>query len=96
MSGGASPSPILENIFAPELFASEATIFSIGPSTVTITFTSARFDNSTDPATHKRVVIARLVLPVRGAQGLAAGLYDCLKKQGLDPVPPPVDPQQIQ
>jgi len=88
--------PILENIFAPEIFASEATVFYRSPGTITVTFTSYRFDNSTHPGSQKRVVIGRLVMPISGAQGLAAGLYDYLKKQGLDPAPHPTDPLQVQ
>ena len=88
--------PLVENLYAPEVFATEPAAFSHGHGTVTITFSSWRFDNSTDPAVQKRVVIARLVMPTAGAQALAAGLYDYLKKAGLDPVPPPDDPQRIQ
>jgi hypothetical protein len=44
----------------------------------------------------KRVIVSRLVMPLTGAQGLAAGLYDFLKKQNLDPMPPPTDPLQVQ
>jgi hypothetical protein len=90
------PLPFEENLSAPEAFASEASSFATGPGVVTITFTSFRFDNSTDPAVQKRVVIARLVMPTAGAQALAVGLYDFLKQSGLDPAPPPADPQQIQ
>ena len=96
MSQPAKPHHVVENLFAPEVFASEASFFATAPGVVTITLTSFRFDNSTDPAVQKRVVMARLVMPASGAKALAAGLYDFLKKNGLDPVPPPDDPQQIQ
>ena len=88
--------PLVENLFAPEIFASESAFFATAPGVVAITLTSFRFDNSTDPAVHKRVVVGRLVMPTVGAQALAVGLYDFLKKNGLDPAPPPADPQQIQ
>ena len=65
--------PLVENLYAPEVFATEPAAFSHGHGTVTITFSSWRFDNSTDPAVQKRVVIARLVMPTAGAQALAAG-----------------------
>jgi len=48
------------------------------------------------PGAPRRVVVARLVMPAVGAQGLAAGLYDFLKKGGFDPMPAPADPRQIQ
>ena len=78
--------PLAENLFAPELFASEAAYFALGSGTLTITFTSFRFDNSSSPAVQRRVVIGRLVMPIAGAQALAAGLYDYLSKAGLTPV----------
>lgn len=87
---------LVENLFAPEVFATEASSFSRGPSTVTVTFTSHRFDNSQSPGAQKRVVVGRLVMPIPAAQGLAAGLYDYLKRNGLDPVPLPDDPTRIQ
>jgi hypothetical protein len=96
MANRALPLPLVENLSAPELFASEAYFLSTSPGVVTITLTSFRFDISTEPAVQKRVVIGRLVMPISGAQGLAVGLYDFLKKHGLDPAPPPTDPQQIQ
>ncbi|HXT81366.1 MAG TPA: hypothetical protein VN702_17505 [Acetobacteraceae bacterium] len=88
--------PTVENLFAPEVYAAEASFFSSGSSTITITLTSYRFDNSSAPAHQKRVVIGRVVMPISGAQGLAAGLYSFLKENGLDPVPPPSDLKQVQ
>ncbi len=86
----------VENLHAPELFVSEASYFSAGSGTVTITFSSYRFDNSVTPGEQKRVIVGRLVMPVTGAQGLAVGLYDYLKKQNLDPMPPPANPMEVQ
>ena len=74
-----------ENVFAPEVFASEAAFFSIAAGNLTITFASYRWDNSTRPATQRRVVVGRLVMPVLGGQHLAAALYNYLKKKGLIP-----------
>jgi hypothetical protein len=88
--------PVLENVCAPEVFASEASFFSIGPGVLTITFTSYRFDNTTSPGAQRRVVVGRLVMPIPGAQGLSVGLYDYLKKTGYDPSPKPDNPQQVQ
>jgi hypothetical protein len=38
--------PFVEDLFAPEAFASEASFCSMGPGVVTLTFTSYRFDNA--------------------------------------------------
>jgi hypothetical protein len=60
----------LENLFAPQVFASEATSFALGAGVVTITLSSHRFDNSVPPGVQKRVVVGRLVMPIGAAQGL--------------------------
>jgi hypothetical protein len=84
-----------ENLFAPELFASEASFFAKSPETVSLTFSSYRFDQSPEGGgSRKRVVVARIVLPLKGAQGLATGLYEFLIKLGLDPVARPAEKQQ--
>lgn len=88
--------PFVENLFAPEVFASEAVFFATAPGVLTIVFTSFRFDLSTAPSAQKRVVVGRLVMPIAGAQSLAVGLFDYLKKSGLDPAPTPSDPTQVQ
>jgi len=66
---------------APEFFADEATGFFLHQGTVSITFSSARVDHRSDPGPVSRVVVGRVVVPA----GLAVGLYDFLKKMGIDP-----------
>ena len=84
---------LVENLLAPEMFAGGVTGFSLGDGVVRLTFETMRVNNHTNLST--RVVIGRIVMPISGAQSLAAGLYDFLKTHGLDPVPkPPAD--QIQ
>jgi hypothetical protein len=78
--------PVAENLFAAEVYADDASFFSIKNGNVSIAFSSLRFDNSSDPGVMKRVIIGRLVIPVANAQALAIGLYDFLKKQGFDVV----------
>jgi hypothetical protein len=91
----ASETPLTENLFAPEIFVSEAAYFSLVPGLVTITFISYRMDHSVAPAIQKRVVTGRLVMPIGGASGLAEGLYDFLAKSGATPLPRP-RPDQLQ
>ena len=79
----------IDNPHAPAVFATEPAGVYLHAGNVHITFAAERVDHSTTPGPVNRVVIARLVMPVSGAQGLAAGLYDFLKKHGLDPVPKP-------
>jgi hypothetical protein len=82
------PAPeTVDDLLMPEVFANEASFFSSNRDTVTLVLTSDRFDHGTAPQIAKRVVVERLVMPARGAQNLAVGLYGWLKRSGLDPVP---------
>jgi hypothetical protein len=79
--------PVVDNLFAPEVFASEASFFSFAPDVVTITLTAFRWDHSANPAAQRRVVVGRLVMPIPGVRHLAAGLADYLRRSGLEPTP---------
>jgi hypothetical protein len=79
----------IDNPNAPDVFAAEAFGFFINAGNIHITFTTLRVNHSTSPGPVSRVVIGRLVMPIGGAQALASGLYDFLKRSGLDPVPTP-------
>lgn len=85
----------VDNPHAPEVFASRCSGFFVRNGNVHLTFESERVNHVTSPGPVNRVVIARLILPISGAQELALGLYDFLKNQGLDPAPTP-DSSQLQ
>ncbi len=87
--------PFIENLHAPEVFATDACGFLVNGGNIHITFATARCSHENTPGPVSRVVIGRLVMPIVGAQNLALGLYDFLKNQGLDPIPQP-DKKQIQ
>jgi hypothetical protein len=74
-------------MFAPELYATFASSFSVGSGSVTIKLVSSRWDNSVEPAVQKAVVVGRVTMPLQGAQTLAAGLQTFLAQHGLDYVP---------
>ena len=76
-----------DNPAAPQAFADEAVGFWLHNGVVMLTLTSTHIDHHSSPGPVTRQVVARIVMPVAGAQGLAAGLYNFLKKNGLDPVP---------
>ena len=78
---------MVENMFSPEVFASLATSFSINGGCVTIKFVSLRWDNSTEPAVQRAVVVARITMPLEGAQSLAGGLQSFLSQHGLNYTP---------
>lgn len=79
-----TPVVFIDDPLAPEFFADVASGFFSHNDNISITFDAARYDHS-NPGAVNRVVMARIVLPVRGAQALALGLFEFLKKQGLDP-----------
>ena len=86
----------VEDLFAPELFATEASSFSIDSGVVSITFASHRYDHGEAPPALKSVVVGRVVLPPAGAKKLAASLYDFLAKNGMEPVQRPKEPTGVQ
>ena len=86
---------IVENLAAPELFATEGTYFSLTGPNVTVTLTSLRWDSSSQPAVLKRVVVGRLVMPIAAAQSLTVTLYDQLAKHG-HVIQQPLDPKDVQ
>jgi hypothetical protein len=78
------PSGLLENMFAPELYATFASSFSVTAGSVTIKLVSSRWDNSVEPAVQKAVVVGRVTMPLQGAQTLVAGLQNFLAQHGLE------------
>jgi hypothetical protein len=90
MANSAPPSlpPLLDNPFADEFFADEATGFYVHQGNISITFSSARVDHRSNPGPVSRVVVGRVVLPITAAAGLAVGLYDFLRQMGIDPAGP--------
>ncbi len=53
------PSGLLENMFAPELYATFASSFSVTAGSVTIKLVSSRWDNSVEPAVQSSSVALR-------------------------------------
>lgn len=90
------PFVIRENLFAPEVFASEVSFYSVANGNISITLTSFRWDYSSSPPRMTKVVVGRVVLPIDGAKNLAIGLYDFMNKQGHAPIVKPVGANQVQ
>jgi hypothetical protein len=82
----AEQAQLIENMFAPEVYATVASSFSAGFGSVTIKLVSMRWDNSVDPPVQKAVVVGRVTMPLQGAQALAGGLQSFLTQNGLEPV----------
>jgi hypothetical protein len=80
-------SPLVEDLFAPEVFAIEAQSISLVQGMISIAFSSARYDNSETPSGMKRVVVSRLVIPPAGALNMAVRLFALLDKHGLGAAP---------
>jgi hypothetical protein len=79
--------PLMENMFAPEVFATFASSFSVGSGAVTIKLVSSRWDNSVEPGVQRAVVVGRITMPLQGAQTLVAGLQAFLAQHGLEYAP---------
>ncbi|TWT11713.1 hypothetical protein [Reyranella sp. CPCC 100927] len=90
-TGGASmvpQAPVYEfigNVQAPDVFADGASGFHLFQSNVRVTLETVRASHVKGEENKSvRVVIGRLVMPVQGAQALAIGLFDFLKRHGID------------
>ena len=86
--------PVVENLLAPEFFATEAQSISLVQGMISIAFSSARYDYSETPSVLKKVVVSRVVMSPLGAQSLAVRLFAFLDQKGLGPAPK--DPKQRQ
>jgi hypothetical protein len=84
--------PVVENLLAPEFFATEAQSISLVQGMISIAFSSARYDYSENPSVLKKVVVSRVVMSPIGAQSLAVRLFAFLDQKGLGPAPK--DPKQ--
>jgi hypothetical protein len=89
-----APATVLfvEDSSAPEIFVAEAFGFAGFERNIHITFAAPRVRHSTNPPSIERRVVARIVIPITGAQGLVSGLSDFLKQRGIDlsaPAGPP-------
>jgi hypothetical protein len=78
------PSPVVENLHAPEVFADLCVGAFLQNGALHITFASMRMDHGIEPNVSRPVVIARLVMPFGAAdnmQRFLAGVIDQLKAQ---------------
>jgi hypothetical protein len=76
---------MLDNPHAPDAFATDAAGFSLIGGNVGVTLITTKVDHSASPPVPTGVVIGRLVMPIDGAQRLASGLAEFLRRRGLDP-----------
>lgn len=91
----AHPAPaIVENLLAPEFFATEAQSISLVQGMISIAFSSSRYDYSQTPSVLKKVTVSRIVMSPVGAQALAVRLFAFLDQKGFGPGPK--DPKQRQ
>jgi hypothetical protein len=86
--------PIVENLMAPEFFATEAQSISLVNGMISIAFSSSRYDYSETPSVLKKVVVSRVVMSPVGAQSLAVRLFAFLDQKGFSAAPK--DPKQRQ
>jgi hypothetical protein len=84
-----APSPpaakLIEPPRVPDLFVDGACGFFLHNGNLRLAFEASRADHSRKPAPIGRVLVARVVMPAAGARALAVGLFDFLKRMGLEP-----------
>jgi hypothetical protein len=76
---------LIEAPGAPEIFVDGVCGFFLHNQNLRIAFEASRVDHAQSPGPVTRLIVARVVLPAAGARALAVGLFDFLKKMGLDP-----------
>lgn len=81
-----APAPALvDNPFAPEIYANGLAGFANIGGLIAVTLESGRCDHTRAQPLMERVVVGRIVLPVSTAQALVAALNNFLEQQGLSP-----------
>ncbi|PTQ63764.1 hypothetical protein C8J45_1047 [Sphingomonas sp. PP-CE-3G-477] len=76
---------LIDNPFAPEVFATGLSGFANLNGVIVLTLESARCDHARQPPSVDRVVVGRVALTSGAAQDLVAGLNQFLEQQGLSP-----------
>lgn len=76
---------LIDNPFAPEIFATGLAGFANLSGMIVVTLESARCDHARQPPSLERVVVGRVALTSAAAQALVAGLNQFLEEQGLSP-----------
>ena len=70
---------------APEIFVDGISGFFLHHQNLRLTFEASRVDHAQNPGPVTRHIVARVIMPSAGARTLAVGLFDFLKKMGLEP-----------
>ncbi len=76
---------LIDDPAAPEIFVDAVCGFFLHNQNLRMAFEGSRVDHSLSPGPVTRYVAARVVMPSAGARSLAVGLFDFLKKMGLEP-----------
>jgi len=76
---------LIEAPGAPEIFVDGVCGFFLHNQNLRIAFEASHVDHALSHGPVTRLIVARVVLPAAGARALAVGLFDFLKKMGLDP-----------
>ncbi|WP_244649819.1 hypothetical protein [Sphingomonas sp. CFBP 13706] len=77
--------PLVDNPFAPEVFATGLAGLANLSGVIVLTLESARCDHTRDAPSVERVVVGRVALTSGAAQDLVAALNQFLEQQGLSP-----------
>jgi hypothetical protein len=86
----------VDNPYAPDLFADAATGWYFLNGNVRITFEAVRAGHVPMPAPIRRVVVARLVMPLEQVEAMAKGLLEFAEQHRKQAAALPGDPATIQ
>jgi hypothetical protein len=87
------PVPLIDDPTVREVFADEIAGITVTNGNINLTFAAVRADHSKVPATHNRVVTARLVIPIPAGVQLGAMLeqiFKDLQAKGFMKMGPPL------
>ncbi len=86
------PIPFIDNPNAPETFATNATGFVNLGGAIGITLETVKVNHGKHAGAVTRMVVGRVIMPVAGAQALAAGLHNFLVENNIAPTERPHAP----
>jgi hypothetical protein len=89
----SQPPPLIDDPTVREVFADEVAGITVTNGNINLTFAAVRADHSKNPATHHRMVTARLVIPIPTGVSLEAMLsqvFKDLQAKGFMKMGPPL------
>lgn len=94
----AQPLPLVDDPTVREVFADEVVGVTVTNGNINLTLAAVRTDHTKAPATHHRMVTARLLIPIPAGvqmEGMLAQVLKDLQAKGFMKMGPPLPPGNI-